>query len=215
MDKRKLADVFDTHSTNPDHIPRLAPKTRADVDAEQQAIFDDIVDSDRGVKTMSNGALPGPFNAWFYVDPKLCEALEQIGNAINVYTQHVSNRTKEITICQVSAHVKCNLAFWAHARKGQIRFGVEQEIFDAIQTYQYPPFGDSEQGRKDAIVYRFTREYLQLNRVKDALYAEAMEALGSEQAMVELVLVIGHYSNLAAQLNILRVPAPGDSQPFG
>jgi len=72
-----------------------------------------------------------------------------------------------------------------------------------------------EQGKKDATIYKFTQEYLQLNKVSDKLYAAALDALGSEQAMVELTLVIGHYSNLAAQLNILRIPAPGTEQPFG
>ena len=215
MDKKKLATVFDTVSSDPNHTPRLAPKTRADLNEEQQEIWDYITSSERGVGTMSNGALPGPFNAWFYVSPEMCKALENIGNSINTLTEKLSNRAKEIATCQVAAHAKCNLAFWAHARKGQLRFGIEKEIFDAMQNYQYPPFGEDEQGKKDATIYKFTQEYLQLNKVSDKLYAAALDALGSEQAMVELTLVIGHYSNLAAQLNILRIPAPGTEQPFG
>ena len=57
-------------------------------------------------------------------------------------------------------------------------------------------------------------EYLDGYRVSDETYQAVLDLLGSEKAMIELVLVMGHYIGLATQLNILRVPNPGDRQFF-
>ena len=51
-------------------------------------------------------------------------------------------------------------------------------------------------------------EYLDGYRVSDETYQTVLDLLGSEKAMIELVLVMGHYIGLATQLNILRVPNP-------
>ena len=77
-----------------------------------------------------------------------------------------------------------------------------------------PQFDDSIDGMEQSISYRLTKEYLSSYRLSDSTYEEALEVVGSVKGMVELVLVIGHYVGLAAQLNILRVPNPGDSQYF-
>jgi len=52
MDKKKLATVFDTVSSDPNHTPRLAPKTRADLNEAQQEIWDYITSSERGVRVL-------------------------------------------------------------------------------------------------------------------------------------------------------------------
>ena len=51
-------------------------------------------------------------------------------------------------------------------------------------------------------------------RISDKTYQAVLDLLGSEKAMIELVLVMGHYIGLATQLNILRVPNPGERQFF-
>ena len=83
-----------------------------------------------------------------------------------------------------------------------------------MQKGESPQFEDSTEGLEQSVSYKLTKEYLSDYRVSDSTYAEALELVGSEKGMVELVLVIGHYVGLAAQLNILRVPNPGDSQYF-
>ena len=41
-----------------------------------------------------------------------------------------------------------------------------------------------------------------------------LSTIGSEKGMVEFVLVISNYVGLAAQLNIMRIPNPGQKQIF-
>ncbi|MEM7343806.1 MAG: hypothetical protein AAF485_06155 [Chloroflexota bacterium] len=213
MEKKEIANVFDAFTASTQQQPRLAPKTRETIDLAQHTNYDTIVDSSRGITLGPDGALPGPFNAWMYVAPELTKALDGMGNAINEFIENVPDRIKEMTICQVAAHTKNDFIFWEHSRKAK-QYGVSGATLDALRTYQYPPFENTEEGQGERAIYRLTMEALQVNRVSDDTYDKALEALGSEQAMVELTFIIGHYANLAAQLNILRVPAPGDSQIF-
>ena len=62
--------------------------------------------------------------------------------------------------------------------------------------------------------YDMTVEYLGTYRISDKTYQTVLDLLGSEKAMIELILVMGHYIGLATQLNILRVPNPGNRQYF-
>ena len=73
---------------------------------------------------------------------------------------------------------------------------------------------ESEEERHQRAAYDMAQEYLRDYRVTDETYSEALNLLGSEKSMIELVLVMGHYIGLATQLNILRVPNPGDKQYF-
>ena len=79
---------------------------------------------------------------------------------------------------------------------------------------QYPKFKGNAHEKEQEVSYRFTQEFLQSYQVSDHLYNETLNVIGSEQGMVEFICVIGHYVGLVAQLNILRVPNPGDKQIF-
>ena len=215
MKNEKSPNLFDTMSDDPRNQPRLKPRSRETLGPDHQRIHDGIVSSVRKVQQMSNGALPGPFNAWMYVDSSLTSALDTIGVAIRTETSAVPNVIKSMAVCVVAAHRRCNVAFWAH-RRGALSAGLSPETIEAIRCQQDPFFEDIEavSGNDLRVIYDFVRCYLLHSRVSDEQYQRALSVLGSERSMVQLVLVIGHYCNIAAQLNLLRVPAPGASQPF-
>ena len=50
-------------------------------------------------------------------------------------------------------------------------------------------------------------------RPRDQIH-QGIDIIGSKKGLIELILAISHYIGLAAQLNILRVPNPGDKQFF-
>ena len=176
-------------------------------------IFTSITDSERGVGTLSNGSLPGPFNAWMYTDLEMATSLDNIGIAIRKNTTNVPKQMKEISICVIASHYRSNVEFWAHSRIAK-KIGIDEHILDDIKNGRSPKFGIDNNGLLQDISYRLTTEYLETHRVSDKLYAEALDVIGSEKGLIELVLVMGHYIGLAAQLNILRVPNPGDKQIF-
>lgn len=206
---------FDTISNDPNDKPRLAPRNRESLSEAHQNIHDNIVSSVRGVKEMSNGALPGPFNAWMYAPIKLTKVLDELGVAIRTETKEVPIILKEIAVCVVASHHQCNVAFWAHT-KSAAAAGLSEKIIDDLKNNKTPNFENLPEasGSNQEAVYDFVKTYLETKRIDDSKYQNLHTILGSDKAMVQLVLVIGHYCGLAAQLNLLRVPAPGSSQAF-
>ena len=204
---------WDTNNLDEKNKPRLKYKSRASLDHKLKEVFDRIVDSKRGIGVMSNGSLPGPFNGWMYTDYEFAKALDLIGNAVREHTSNVPEIMKQIAICCIAVHYKTNVEYWAHSQLAK-KHGVKNEILEAILGEQYPKFKGNAHEKEQEVSYRFTQEFLQSYQVSDHLYNETLNVIGSEQGMVEFICVIGHYVGLVAQLNILRVPNPGDKQIF-
>ena len=205
--------MWDSPNLKESQLPRLGYKPLDSLEDDLKKIFNSITNSERGVGTLSNGALPGPFNAWMYADYEMASALEGIGIAVRTNTSNVPKQMKEICICVVASHYRSNVEFWAHSRIA-MKIGIEPQILEDIKQGKTPTFSSDGNGQMQELSYRFTREYLENHRVSDEIYAEALDTIGSERGIVEFILVMGHYIGLAAQLNILRVPNPGENQIF-
>ena len=205
--------AWDSTGLSPEDQPRFDYVNRDQIPEELKEVFDSIVGSQRGVGTLSNGALPGPFNGWMYTDPEMARALDGIGMAVRSNTTNVPKTMKEVAICVIGAHFRSNVEFWAHSRIA-LAAGVRQEVLDSIYNSEKPSFSDNGEEPFQKAAYDMAMEYLDGYRVSDETYQTVLDLLGSEKAMIELVLVMGHYIGLATQLNILRVPNPGDRQFF-
>ncbi len=205
--------AWDSTGLSPEDQPRFDYVNRDQIPEELKEVFDSIVGSQRGVGTLSNGALPGPFNGWMYTDPEMARALDGIGMAVRSNTSNVPKTMKEVAICVIGAHFRSNVEFWAHSRIA-LAAGVRQEVLDSIYNSEKPSFSDNGEEPFQRAAYDMAMEYLDGYRVSDETYQTVLDLLGSEKAMIELVLVMGHYIGLATQLNILRVPNPGDRQFF-
>ena len=120
---------------------------------------------------------------------------------------------KEVAICVIGAHFRSNVEFWAHSRIA-LAAGVRQEVLDSIYKSEEPLFSETGEEPFQKAAYDLTVEYLETYRISDKTYQTVLDLIGSKKAMVEMVLVMGHYIGLATQLNILRVPNPGDRQFF-
>ena len=213
ISRAQVMNMWDSPNLANDQLPRLEYVPFDSLESGMKDIFNSITDSERGVGTLSNGALPGPFNAWMYTDQAMASALENVGLAIRVNTSNVPKEMKEICICVVASHYKSNVEFWAHSRIAR-KIGIDNHVLEDIKRGKRPDFGKSGTGPIQDLSYRFTKEYLDSHRISDEIYGEALDAIGSEKGLVEFVLVMGHYVGLAAQLNILRVPNPGENQIF-
>tara|TARA_A100001388_G_scaffold198201_1_gene149699 strand:- start:7986 stop:8615 length:630 start_codon:yes stop_codon:yes gene_type:complete len=204
---------WDSNNLSLDELPRLKNLSRSDLEDGNKSVYDSIINSERGVGTLSDGSLPGPFNAWMHTDHAMAESLDNIGIAIRKNTSNVSSQMKELAICTIACHFRCNVEFWAHSKTAE-KAGISAKTIESLCKGVTPQFDDSIDGLEQSMSYRLTKEYLSSYRVSDSTYEEALEVVGSVKGIVELVLVISHYVGLAAQLNILRVPNPGDSQYF-
>ena len=91
---------------------------------------------------------------------------------------------------------------------------MRQEVLDSIYNSEEPIFFETGEEPFQKAAYDMAKEYLETYRISDKSYQTILDLLGSDKAMIELILVMGHYIGLATQLNILRVPNPGDRQYF-
>ena len=73
---------WDSINLGENEKPRLSYKDKSSLNDQLKPVFESIVSSKRGIGTLSNGGLPGPFNGWMYTDAKLASALDTIGIAI-------------------------------------------------------------------------------------------------------------------------------------
>ena len=170
--------VWDTTGLAPEDQPRFEYVNREQIPNELKEVFDSIVGSQRGVGTLSNGALPGPFNGWMYTDPEMARALDSIGMAIRLNTTNVPKAMKEVAICVIGAHFRSNVEFWAHSRIA-LAAGVRQDVLDSIYQGDRPSFMESEEERHQKVAYDMAQEYLRDYRVTDETYSEALNLLGS------------------------------------
>lgn len=205
--------MWDSLDLDAEDLPRLGYLTLESLEPEMKEIFTSITDSERGVGTLSNGGLPGPFNGWMYTDPEMARALDDIGMAVRSNTTNVPSTMKEVAICLIGAHFRSNVEFWAHSRIA-LAAGVRQEVLDSIYNSEEPIFLETGEEPFQKAAYYMAEEYLETYRISNKTYQTVLDLLGSEKAMIELILVMGHYIGLATQLNILRVPNPGDRQYF-
>ena len=205
--------TWDSLNLDVKDLPRLGYLTLESLEPEMKEIFTSITDSERGVGTLSNGGLPGPFNGWMYTDPEMARALDDIGMAVRSNTTNVPKTMKEVAICVIGAHFRSNVEFWAHSRIA-LAAGVRQEVLDSIYNSEEPIFFETGEEPFQKAGYDMTKEYLETYRISNKRYQTILDLLGSDKAMIELILVMGHYIGLATQLNILRVPNPGDRQYF-
>ena len=74
---------WDSNNLESNEQPRLKNLSRNDLDDSIKSIYDSIINSERGVGTLSDGSLPGPFNAWLYADYEMAKSLDNIGVAIS------------------------------------------------------------------------------------------------------------------------------------
>ena len=73
---------WDSINLSDNEKPRLSYKDKSSLSDQLKPIFESIVSSKRGVGTLSNGGLPGPFNGWMYTDAKLAITVESACLAI-------------------------------------------------------------------------------------------------------------------------------------
>ena len=174
---------WDSLDLNAEDLPRLDYLTLESLEPEMKEIFTSITDSERGVGTLSNGGLPGPFNGWMYTDPDMARALDSIGMAVRSNTTNVPNTMKEVAICVIGAHFRSNVEFWAHSRIA-LAAGVWEEVLDSIYNSEKPLFLETGEEPLQRASYDMTVEYLGTYRISDKTYHNVLDLLGSEKAMI-------------------------------
>ncbi|MBX6767028.1 MAG: carboxymuconolactone decarboxylase family protein [Actinomadura rubrobrunea] len=187
--------------------PRLRRLRPDELDAEQRALYEEIVSGPRGngpfALTDDAGGLHGPFNAML-LRPTLGHALQGLGAAIR-YRGALPDRCREIAILVVAA--VWDSAFERHAHEAAGRAaGLTDEELRALRDGDHDVFADE----RERVVAVTTRTLAVCQDLTDEEYARAVDVLGAG-GVFELTAIVGYYATLALQLRVFRVPVPGKS----
>ena len=181
--------------------PRLPPIDLANLSAEQRALVEAIKSGPRGA--FSND---GPFAVYLHA-PVFGQLAQQLGAHMRFGTS-LPPRLSELAILFTAQYWKAQYEWAAHAVMAA-KQGVKEATIRDLQAGRAPKSAP----RDEIAIYSFAKELYATRRVSDATYVRVHKLIG-DAGMVELVGILGYYVTVSMALNVFRMPAPGDSQPF-
>lgn len=173
-------------------LPAPAPETYS---ARQQEIHNAIASGPRG-------GVRGPLAIWLH-RPELAAKAQDLGRYCR-YDTVLDDRLSELAIL-VTGRVFGSEYEWQVHKAHALKAGLAPEIIEAIRLNRRPDFADPA----EAVVHDVAREAHETHNVDDALYARAVEILG-EEALVDLIGLLGYYTLISLTINVFRVPPLGD-----
>jgi 4-carboxymuconolactone decarboxylase len=183
---------------------RLRPLRPDELDAEQRALYDALVDPPGRVRRDVDGSLQGPFDGMLRA-PRSGAALQSVGAALR-YRSVLPERVRELATLLVAAHHRSAFEWYAHAPLAAAA-GLPDALVVAVRTGgPVEPDDPAECAAAVAVA-----QLLDGGDVDDGAWAGAVEALG-EAGAVELTTLVGYYSLLALQMRVLRVPLPDGAE---
>jgi alkylhydroperoxidase family enzyme len=190
---------------------RLPLLTPGELDPDQARLRDDLA-ATRGADAtaagfeleLPGGEVIGPFNAYLRV-PGIFQVLRDWATAIRHYG--LPAEVQQVAILTLGAAWRSDYEVYAHTAEAR-HAGVPDEAIEAILA-GHPPVGLSPEAD---VAHRLTLALSEDHAVGDDLYAQALDAFGTEK-LIALVNLVGRYMNTAAVLACFRVPAPPASQP--
>ncbi|MEM1261696.1 MAG: carboxymuconolactone decarboxylase family protein [Pseudomonadota bacterium] len=174
-------------------MKRLAIPQAADLTAEQREVYDKVVNGPRG-------RIGGGLQFWLH-RPELADRAQELGVYLR-YNTALPTRLSELAILVTVRHWGAEFE-WIHAPIA-IKAGLPAEPIEALKHGRKPRFDNDE----ETLVYEITRNILLNKHLSDELYARGMDSLGQD-AMVDLVGIVGYYTMIALTLNTFDVlPEP-------
>lgn len=137
--------------------------------------------------------------------PDVLEAWSQMQGALMKST--LPRKLREVAILVVGSHWKSEFEWHIHAEEAR-RHGVAPAAVEAIRVGKQPEFATAE----EQIVYRYAHELVTAHQVSDSAYDAAWKLLGT-RTLVDLTVLLGHYTSVSMTLNAHRVPLPNGVAP--
>ena len=183
----------------PDSGSRLPPVRREALDEQGRQQYDTLVGRTGGA---SLAGLRGPGGLNLY-SPKAAQYLSGLSNYLR-YESGLSGRVREIAIL-VTARELDNQFEWTAHEPNALKEGVPPEVIEVIRHRK----STATLAATDAAIIELGRQVFGEKKVASELFARARNIFG-DRALVELVLLMGSYSSIAALLTTFDVQlAPG------
>lgn len=179
-------------------MARIAIPDKDKMTGAQRRVYDAIVSGPRG-------RVEGPLAVWLR-RPELAARAQALGQYAR-YDSGLPPRLSELAILATARAWTAQFEWWAH-RDIALKQGVAPHIVEAIRRDEEPEFEKDD----ERVVYAFAMALHRQRKVPDALYCEAVAALG-EDLVVDLVGVLGYYTLISMTINAFEVDIPDGSPP--
>ena len=188
---------------HPDSGSRLPSVRREDLDAAGRAEFDALV-ARRGGASLAGLRGPGGLNLH---SPQAAVHLHGLSRYLR-YESGMSARVRETAIL-ITAREMDQQFEWLMHEPNALKEGVPVATIDVIKH------GRATDGldEGDAVIIELGRRIFTQHRVDAALYAQA-HALFGTRGLVELVMLMGNYSAIAALLTTFDAQLPEGQPPL-
>lgn len=177
-----------------------------DLDLPQRRLWDAVTSTTRQVPSIDvEGHLIGPYDVLLRA-PELGERVAALG----VHLRHIGlpQRLRVLAILAVAGRWHSEFEWWAWATVAT-ELGVDGVILAGLR---HGTVDDLELEEDDRLVIRVACQLMSDGRLNQELFEEAQDRLG-EAGIVELVVLIGHYSLIAWLMNTFEIPIPPD-EPY-
>ena len=183
----------------PDSGSRLPPVKREDLDEQGKRQYDALA-ARTGGRSLAGLRGPGGLNLY---SPKAAQYLDGLSNYLR-YESGLSGRVREIAIL-VTAREMDNQFEWTAHEPNALKEGVPPEVIEVIKHRK----STETLAATDATIIELGRQMFGEKKVTSDAFARARNIFG-DRALVELVLLMGSYSSIAALLTAFDVQlAPG------
>lgn len=180
--------------------PRLAVIDEPRMNDAQRALLDSLRAGPRG----STITPRGPFAVWMHA-PELGELAQKLG-AYCRYGTALPPRLSEFAILCTARLWRAQYEWFAHAPMAE-KGGVKPKTIEDLRRGRAPKSAPKD----ERAVYDFIQELYKTKRVSDRNYKRVQSLLG-DQAIVELVGILGYYSLISMTLNVFRMLPPENEQ---
>lgn len=177
---------------------RLAQLSYDELAPAVRPLADDIL-------KVSSAALGGPYNALLR-SPDMARRAFDLLDYLRFKTS-VDRRLNEFAILIQARIANAQYEWWAHAPIAS-KAGLADAVLADLRACRRP----AAMRQDERLVYDYCVQLTLEHRVPDALWQEAVTAMG-EQAVIDLTVLSGTYVMVAMLLNATQVEIPGGGAP--
>jgi 4-carboxymuconolactone decarboxylase len=183
----------------PDSGSRLPPIKREGLDDQGKQQYDALVGRTGG-RSLAGLRGPGGLNLY---SPKAAQHLSGLSNYLR-YESGLSGRVREVAILVTAREMDQQFEWTAH-EPNALKEGVPPEVIEVIKGRKTT----DNLSEADATIIQLGRQVFGEKKVASDVFARARKLFG-DRGLVELVLLMGSYSSIAALLTTFDVQlAPG------
>ena len=188
---------------DPQSGSRLPPVDREQMDEHGKRLYDALVGRTGG---RSIAGLRGPGGLNLY-SPRAAEHLSGLSNYLR-YDSGMTGRVREVAILTTAREMD-NQFEWAAHETVALKEGVPRETVEAIKHRA----SVEKLAEADAAIIQLGREVFGARKVGSDVFARARKLFG-DRGLVEIVMLMGNYSAIAALLTTFDVQLPAGEPPL-